>query len=653
MIFTIITFSLIVLELYTKRLKNYQKIISEILLLLALLFAGFSVVKIKDATLSKNHYINYPFLFEKEIKMVLKIDSPIKIKEKKVTVNGELVNYYSNNLFNPIKGKILLYLPLDSSSSILLPGDLICFKSQLYKFKTLGNPHEFNYPNYLKSKGIFAQSFINDSSKWIYFKSILSINRYATIIRNHCIRIFKKSGLASNNLAIASALTFGYKDDLNNRVKGVFSKTGAMHILAVSGLHIGIIYIILNTLLKLIKVPYKVKWINDIIVLIIIWCYAITTGLSPSILRASAMLSFFIIANIFNITTNIFNIIFATAFLILLINPLLILDVSFQLSFLALFGIIYIHPLIYKKIVFKNYLIDKIWTISVVSIAAQIATFPLSIYYFHQFPNLFLISNIIAIPLVFIIIILGILTLALSFNHSMLFYIGKLNSFSITLLINTLSKLDNLAFSNFEGLFISKSETILFYILIASLILFVNYKYHLFQKISVIILFLVISLDLIEDFRLKNQKKIIIYNIPNHIAVDLISGNRHHFIADQDLLNNNKMINFYIENNWNFLDLRAPNIIDLKKIKFPTIQWEGKTIAFVKENRIYNKNIDIAIINEIPKKSIQLFKNMEILKFIQNKSGFKTDQLINQELINNNCSVKDVNVNGAYIYRLQ
>ncbi len=151
---------------------------------------------------------------------------------------------------------------------------------------------------------------------------------------------------------------------------------------------------------------------------------------------------------------------------------------------------------------------------------------------------------------------------------------------------------------------------------------------------------------------MKSQKKIIVYNIPNHTAVDLISGNKHHFIADHKLLKNKERIQYFVENNWNFLELSPPNILSLNDFNFSTIKWEGKTISFVNENWIYNKDIDIAIINEKPENSNQLFKNAKIAKIIQNKSGFQSNDLINQDLINNNYSVNDVTVKGAYIYNV-
>ena len=346
---------LTVFEYFTKKSTTYKNIISELLIIFALLLAGFSIVKMKDSTLNKSHYLNYSNLFNQESKMIVKINSPVKITNKKVTIKGELINFFSDSLIYPVIGKILLFIPLDSNSINLLPGNFICFKAHLQKFKSLGNPHEFDYSKHLKSKGILAQSFVNNHSNWFIYKSISTLKRHSTIIRNYCIEIFKKSGLISNNLAIASALTFGYKDDLSNYVKGVFSKTGAMHVLAVSGLHVGIIYLIINSILKLFKLPFRFKWINDIIILLVIWFYALTTGLSPSILRASTMLSFLTFANVFNKSTNIFNIIFSSAFFLLLVDPFLILDVGFQLSYLAVFGIISIYPVIYKIIVFNNF----------------------------------------------------------------------------------------------------------------------------------------------------------------------------------------------------------------------------------------------------------------------------------------------------------
>ena len=118
------------------------------------------------------------------------------------------------------------------------------------------------------------------------------------------------------------------------------------------------------------------------------------------------------------------------------------------------------------------------------------------------------------------------------------------------------------------------------------------------------------------------------------------------------MLKNKEKIQFFVENNWNFLDLSHPNILSLNDFNFSTIKWEGKTISFVNENWIYNKDIDIAIINEKPKNSNQLFKNAKIAKIIQNKSGFQSNDLINQDLINYNNSVNDVTVKGAYIYNV-
>ncbi len=256
------------------------------------------------------------------------------------------------------------------------------------------------------------------------------------------------------------------------------------------------------------------------------------------------------------------------------------------------------------------------------------------------------------IPLIFTILILGIGTIALSFNHSILLFIGKIHSFFLTILLSKLTLLNNISFSISKGLFISKWETFLLYLSIVLILLFFNYKYIFLQKIFITILFFIISLDIIEDIGLKSQKKIIVYNIPNHIAVDLISGNKHHFIADLKLLKNKEMIQFFVKNNWNFLDLNPPNLLSLNDFNFSTIICEGKTISFVNENWIYNKDIDIAIINEKPKNSNQLFKNTKIVKIIQNKSGFQSSDLINQDLINNNYSVNDVTVKGAYIYNI-
>ena len=643
---------LIVLEYRVSNSMFFKKISSEVLLMLALILMGGALVQSKNQFNHKNHFINSSKYFKTNHDFLIKLNDPIKIKKEKVTVTGEIVGYIKNRLQYPLTGKVLVHLALDSNSNKLLPGDFIEVNSILNSIHSLGNPNEFDYSKYLKNKQIVAQFFLTSNTRWEKYKSSFPLNRYSTIIRNRCLDIFKRSGLQSNNLFIASALTFGYKNDLNTFVKNIFSRTGAMHVLAVSGLHVGIIFLIVNSIISLLKIPFRYDWLGHFFILLIIWSYALITGLSPSILRATTMMSFFIIARVFNKHTSIYNVLFSSVFFLLFVNPFLIIDVGFQLSILAVFGILFFYPKIYNLINVKHYILKKIWAISSVSLAAQLTTFPISIFYFHQFPNLFLLSNIFVIPLVFILLIVGLFTIVLSFNNSILILWGKLFSFLLSVLMSFLTTIESISFSTTKGLFISAEETLLAYLAILFMVLYHKKRYFFLKITCFSIVFLLICLDLKEDYTIQNQKKVVIYNIPNHFALDLMAGNNHYFIADDDFLKNENLFHQYVTNNWNFNDLAPPKLLSLNKLNSKTIKWENITIAFVDKNWNFNNHIDLAIINEIPNNINQLFSDSNTLKVVKNSKCLKNRKKIEHQLIYENTSVIDLDITGAYTYFL-
>lgn len=641
---------LILVEFLLKKNKLFKINILEFLIAFLLIISGIVIINLNDNTGLPTYAKNDQSLINQEHEFEVSIIQPIKINNKKVTVTGDLKTCKKKDGKKVIVGKILIHLDNDTSSTKLLPGDVIKFRSKLIELSGNGNPQEFDYAKYLRNKQIEYHAYVN--SQWSIIKYSNTLSRFSTITKNKCLNIFKKSGLKSDELAIASALTFGYKDELSNTIKGIFSKTGAMHVLAVSGLHVGIIYLIISSLFKLIKLPYNFSWIKEIIILLLIWIYAIITGLSPSVLRAATMMSFLVFANIFNKNSSIYNTLGLSAFFMLIIDPFLIIDVGFQLSFLAVIGIVYIYPIIFNLVKLKNYLLNKLWTIMSVSVAAQIATFPISIFYFHQFPNLFLISNIVVIPLVFILLVLGLSTLILSFNISLSTLIVKFYSYLLSFLIEILSFLESIPFSVTKGLFISSYETILLYTLIGLFFLYVEFKSLLLIRLFLFVITLFISIDLIEDYFLLRQKKIIIYNISNHVAIDLISGNNHYFLADQDLINNPAKIKFHIENNWHYNDLNSPVIIPLKDFISKTIRWENLKIAFVDKNWSHTRNVNIAVVINTPKLPNVLFSNSAI-KIIQKGRSFINKEKIDNKLMKNNHTIYDVFNRGSYIYELK
>ena len=530
----------------------------------------------------------------------------------------------------------------------LLPGDKISVNCFFNKLSNPKNPHQFNYSKYLKSKQIEYSAF---ASNWTFIGSSWTLKRFSTIVRNKCLKSFSESGLKSNELAIASALTFGYKDELSQFVKGVFSKTGAMHILAVSGLHVGIVFLLISSLFKLLKISHRFKFIQQLVLIFFVWLYAIITGLSPSVLRAATMLTFFSVAKIFNKSTNIYNILACSAIFLLSIDPYLITDVGFQLSFFAVTGIIYLYPIIFNFIFINNYILKKIWSISSVSIAAQIATFPLSIYYFHQFPNFFLLSNLLVIPLVFILLIIGLCIIAFNFLPYMSIFLAKILSIIISFIVKALSLIESIPYSITNGLFISDFETFVLYILILLTLYQLKFNSKFLNFLVLVIGVFIVSLDFFEDQNRLNKKSIVVYSIPNHTAIDLIEGKNHFFIADEELLENNKLINNYIRNNWDYNDLRNPKILNYDSLVSKSISWKNLSLGFVNKKWNFSSDLDFAILDkDFPINKLDRLITSKT-KFILPNVKFQSHKKINNQIFSKiSPNIHDLRKSGAYIY---
>ena len=403
------------------------------------------------------------------------------------------------------------------------------------------------------------RSLSSDNWKTMPGKERNVLFEYAYLFREKLLSIFKKDGISGDEYAVASALLLGYKEALAPEIISSYASAGAMHVLAVSGLHVGIIYLVLNGLLFfLVKIKHG-NTIKAILLILFLWAYALLTGLSPSVIRAVTMFSFIIIGKMLYKNTNIYNTLGVSAFLLLLINPFLIVEVGFQLSYLAVFGIVLIFPKLYElwnmdylicNFYSFGWLADKIWAIICISIAAQIATFPLGLLYFHQFPNYFIFSNLIVIPLATVIIYLGILVLLTSPVGWLSGAIAKALIFIINFLNNSVVFIEQLPYSVTQGISISIFETWIIYLLIASMLTYfmiVRVKYLNFGLFFLIVL---LSFQVFESDLERGRNRLIVYNVNKCTAIEFVSGKQSYFIADSSLTDDQSKLLFHIKHNW-------------------------------------------------------------------------------------------------------
>lgn len=516
-----------------------------------------------------------------------------KPQEKKNSYKSviQLLSVKNGDTILQTNEKILVYFEKGESATNLNPGDNIAFKTSLQIIKNYGNPFEFDYKKYLANKKIYRQVYLSSENwKKTNLPAHFSVYIFAENIREKLLLIYRQQQLGRNELEILSALTLGYKRGLDPETKRIFSAAGAMHVLAVSGLHVGIIFWVITLLFGFLRKQKSGKFLFVILSICLLWVYAFITGLSPSVMRAAAMFSIFVIGDNLNRKANTYNSLAASALFLLLFNPNNLFEVGFQLSYSAVFGIVFLQPKLSKLLPVKNKFVRFFWTLLTVSIAAQIATFPLTTFYFNQFPTYFWITNIIIIPAVMILIPLGMGLLL----FSKISIVSNLISAIIQLLIKgcffILTKIEQLPFSIQE----ISIHPIELYFLIAILVSFYliiqNFNPRYLKATLSFTLFLLIA-SLLLNINQTNSRQLIVYNTPKNLTVQLIYGKKNFIISKDKIETNENILNLIKTTNCK-LKLESPSFFtsnDTLTSKFlllknGTLIFEGKIISFNYKN---------------------------------------------------------------------
>ncbi|MFX0558493.1 ComEC/Rec2 family competence protein [Maribacter sp. CXY002] len=315
-------------------------------------------------------------------------------------------------------GRILFNTTLDSSSAVLKVDDELITFSKTELIAPPLNPHQFDYRAFMEKQGVYHQIRSETNSYVILDSPSKTIIGYAANARNHIISQLEQKNFGKNELGVIQALLLGERSNITEQTYSDYKNAGAVHILAVSGLHIGILLLLIQFLLRPLNYLPKGKMIVLILSVVILWGYAFLAGLSPSVIRACTMFSFVAYGLFLNRPSNHFNILALSMFFVLLfINPYLLFHVGFQMSYAAVFSIVWIYPKFQKLWTPKRIIVRYFWQLLTVSISAQLGVLPISIFYFHQFPGLFFISNLIIIPFLGLILATGILAILLAMTH--------------------------------------------------------------------------------------------------------------------------------------------------------------------------------------------------------------------------------------------
>ncbi|HEY8403769.1 MAG TPA: ComEC/Rec2 family competence protein [Flavobacteriales bacterium] len=503
-------------------------------------------------------------------------EAPI-LKSKSYKSVTEILATWKGNERQKATGELLLYIENDSLAQILSVDDTLLLATKISELHEVQNPFEFNYRQYLNNHFIYAQAYVSTENWALKSKAHRhSFTGFFITIREKMLAQLRAYGVEGQEYAVLSALVLGKTSEIDYHLMLSYASAGAIHILAVSGLHVGLIYMLLSPLLKRLPKTKRWWWIKIIVPCVLLWMYAGITGFSPSVLRAACMFSIFILSESLAKKNNIYNSMSASALVLLWWNPYMIMEVGFQLSYLAVLGIVVLQDPIYKLIYTTNFILRWMWSLTAVSISAQISTFSLGLLYFHQFPNLFLISNLFVIPLSTLI-----LYVSLAFYPALLFPpLAKILiwiSTNFTWLMNqSMLFVDSLPYSITQNISISILESYL----IAGISIFGCY-WLLWRKPNAIAPMLACTCVLCvtqvsEKVQILRNNEICIHAIPKHQCITYSEGETGTIFYTNNLVDKESAKRFHLKNYWDHLGIKEFHFVNMDSL----LQYDGKNISY-------------------------------------------------------------------------
>lgn len=464
--------------------------------------------------------------------------------------------------------KIYLSLPKEETAfPKLFYGDKIRLKTNLKRISGPKNEGEFDYQRFSKRRGISFQQYAQaEEVQLLEEKGGCVLMRYARALRHSVIQQYEEYIGNTASVEIVSALVLGYRNDLSSEAFDLFSNTGTIHVLSVSGMHVGIIFgVILFLLYPLPRVA------RLLLSLVLVWLYAVFAGLAPSVLRASLMISIYVISRLFYLQNNTLQVVSLTAFLLLLASPQFLYEVGFQLSFLAVLGILWVYPLLKRMYYPAPKISRRILDLLYISMAAQLFTVPFTLYYFHYFPNFFLLANILVVFPASVIMVLGLLLPTLPFVL-LKSWIGLFLLWITEGIWIGLETIYGFPFSKTSGVFLSRPTVVLLYALLITVLLMLYTFKKRNVKLFFITLLLFLSYRMVEKLSRQHRTELRIYNVGQGLAISYIEKGRVFLTMDKDRTTPSRVYRSVYPHLQKYIDME----------KYEPVSWDGgnANIAF-------------------------------------------------------------------------
>lgn len=502
------------------------KIISGILIHTFIISIGYLLPYITAIENKKNGYQlkkdNYEYA-------LVRLNSALETKPKTYKAIVEIKQLIDHNNSIETQGEAIIYFQKNEKSKKLQEGDWILVKQKFLPIKNTNNPGSFNYANYCHLRNIYESAYVREHE----FQSINKNTATSTSLFNcwnsNTRKILNQYITDSSAKGIAEALLIGYRKNVDDETWQSYSNTGIVHVIAISGMHMAMIYGSMIWLLFCIPFFKRKKIGAYVIAILTMWLFACLTGLPPSVTRSAIMFTFIGIGEIIDRKMSIYNNLAASAFCLLCYNPFWLLDVGFQLSYTAVLSILIFFEKCYQLKYFSNYILDKIWSLMAGTLSAQVLTLPIIIYYFHQFPLLFLVSNLIAIPMTGFILYAEIGLILFSWFTPLAKILGGVISKSILFLNFVVLKMSEFSFISWTAIQVNEWQVMLLFLCIIFLGVYIYYKKAnaLIASLIAMCVFLISTL-IIRKEKLQ-QQKMIVYSLPKQSALGFVNGNQIYF----------------------------------------------------------------------------------------------------------------------------
>ncbi|QNF34268.1 ComEC/Rec2 family competence protein [Adhaeribacter swui] len=574
--------------------------------------------------------------------------------------------------WQPVTGKVMLMLRKEPGMKKPGYGDVLLFKGQPLLPNAPLNPNAFNYKEYLAHQQIYHQQYVWPGQyKVINYAPPSRVMAGSIWFRNYLNSVLKEFVPGARNYAIATALVLGMKEYLDTDIKAAYTRTGTTHVLAVSGLHVALLFFALNTILGKLAKTRQQKLLVFLLLLVVMWLYGFVTALSPSVLRAVVMFTLLSVGKQIKRRRNMYNILAATAFGLLVFNPFFLLDVGFQLSFAAVLGIVLWQPRLSKLINFKNWLGRKLWEGVTASVAAQLATMPLALYYFHQFPVYFLVANLFAIIISEFILYVGFILLAVAWVPRLGEWLGWIMGVLLDAMNSVVLLMQSWPMAIIESINLSMMQAWLLAAAFLFTTWFLLYRHKLLLAVASGAIVVFSGLQFVKQQEQRQQKLWVVYNLKNASGLGFIQGQQAYLLTDSTLVKNAPDFTYNIQPHWGKLGITEVQFTPFKNVSnlaIPTfttpagnigVVWHGVRILILKNPEQFSSvlaspvSFDYILLQHnvrIEPATLQAnFKFKALILDSSNKPWYRKQiaQLCNRQQI----SVYDVSKRGAFVYQ--